>query len=343
MRKKSAFTLVELLVVIAIIGILIGMLLPAVQSVREAARRINCANNMKQIGLACHNHDATFGQLPFIVGVPAGTLTRDVINTQKPLHPSSYPMVILAPFMEQNNLSDLVDPIARSITAPMLADTIYGDRNGWLNGVDEDNRGLAPAMTGDFPFAVCPSDNGGAEEDRAQGFHQVGSDVGLSSNFVDYENISVTNYVHSWGGYPISRHPENSIYRGFYGPIRVRESDGVAEIQDGSSNVIIFGETLGNVVPEIDFSRRPSLALGGGVAARVDGRTFSTGGFSTLVENVFGSLDFSFNLQFGSAHPGGVNVVRGDSSVIFLSRDIQPDTFGFLCGSADGNVVPSYN
>ena len=212
--------------------------------------------------------------------------------------------------------------------------------------MDENNRGLAPAMTGDFPFAVCPSDNGGAEENRAQGFHQVGTGRGMSSNFVDYDNISVTNYVHSWGGHPTSRQPSNSVYEGFYGPIRVRESDGVAGIQDGSSNVVIFGETLGIVVPEIDFSRRPSMALGGGVTARVDGITFRTtfgSGFEKRVEEVFGSVDFSFNLQFGSAHPGGVNVIRGDSSVIFLSRDIVPETFGFLCGSADGSVVPSYN
>src|SRR6187549_2591400 len=93
-RKSAAFTLVELLVVIAIIGILVALLLPAVQAAREAARRTQCINNLKQIGLACHNYHDTHRVLPFGQG---GTGDRYSAIT------------LLLPFMEQTNLHGTID------------------------------------------------------------------------------------------------------------------------------------------------------------------------------------------------------------------------------------------
>ena len=71
-------------------------------------------------------------------------------------------------------------------------------------------------------------------------------------------------------------------------------------------------------------------------------RSFMDGDIVIPIEEVFRSVDRSFNIQFGTVHPGGVNLVRADSSTIFLSRDIDPDTLAFLTGSADGNVVPPF-
>lgn len=98
-RRRSAFTLVELLVVIAIIGILIAMLLPAIQSVRSAARRISCANNLRQMSLAVANYETAFQQFPTSFDAPLGQITRGSWS----IHAKLLPMI------EQGNARNLID------------------------------------------------------------------------------------------------------------------------------------------------------------------------------------------------------------------------------------------
>ena len=105
-RNRSAFTLVELLVVIAIIGILIGMLLPAVQSVREAARNTQCKNNIRQIALAAMNYESANQRFP--PGLLSKALRTQSLNDGEPQELGI--LVHLLPFIEANNVADLIEP-----------------------------------------------------------------------------------------------------------------------------------------------------------------------------------------------------------------------------------------
>lgn len=203
---RRGFTLVELLVVIAIIGILIALLLPAVQAAREAARRSQCTNNLKQIGLALHNHHDTYGNLP-----PGAADTGD--GNREMWGWGAY----ILPFIEQSNLytqlkvsdQDLFNTLKDSSLRPLVQTPIEG--------------------------YICPSDPGGelmngGKMNSGKGRHFNG-DAGVGGNF----RVAKSNYIGVAGFWSVQQRNNNGVlYRGS----KIR----FADITDGTSSTFMVGE-----------------------------------------------------------------------------------------------------
>jgi len=174
--RKRAFTLVELLVVIAIIGVLVALLLPAVQAAREAARRMQCGNHLKQMGLALQNYHDVFNSLPFGARcrtiVPAGTTNNGSTNGSSTWGPSWY--VGILPFCEQKNLSDLIE------TRALLNASNGCDYSNYTTAITAPTQG---ANNQKIAWMLCPSSPLPQTETIGGLIMTVPSYVGISGAF----------------------------------------------------------------------------------------------------------------------------------------------------------------
>ncbi len=235
-RSRRAFTLVELLVVIAIIGVLVGLLLPAVQAAREAARRMSCSNNFKQLGLSMHNYHSAYNQLPMQSGGTADFTGQSQANVDAAEVPFSNNalelsfLVGLTPFFEQQAVweqisNPLVDPVSGNIFPPMGPNP---RRTLTANGVAR----YEPWLT-NIPSLRCPSDPGVGipSQGRSNYAGCVGDAVKETSNGAKNQNGT-------------SNGNESDVQASCRGVFVARKNTRFRDILDGLSNTICAGEIL---------------------------------------------------------------------------------------------------
>ncbi|SMP66842.1 prepilin-type N-terminal cleavage/methylation domain-containing protein/prepilin-type processing-associated H-X9-DG domain-containing protein [Neorhodopirellula lusitana] len=234
-RTKTGFTLVELLVVIAIIGVLVGLLLPAVQAAREAARRMSCSNNFKQIGLAIHNYHSAYKQLPRQKGGTQDLSTTwwdpsDTANQQQ----NSW-LVGLTPFVEQQALWESIsNPNGYQLNGSQLVTRASQGVPNWnAMGPKPSNAAYPPAMT-NVPSFRCPSDPGVGLP--SHGRTNYGCNLGDSMFKCETGPAEVSQNL------KIESDDSEAARAGCRGMFAVHTSLKFRDVLDGLSNTIMAGE-----------------------------------------------------------------------------------------------------
>ncbi|ADB16553.1 protein of unknown function DUF1559 [Pirellula staleyi DSM 6068] len=299
-RKPQGFTLVELLVVIAIIGVLVALLLPAVQSAREAARRMQCQNNLKQLGIAMHNHHDTLQTFPNSRVDNRYTWAVDIL-----------------PFMEQKTLHD-----QWKLNTSYYGQTLVA-RTTTVNAYFCPSRrtavmGGSVSITNDVQDNTSNAHVPGACADYACSVGSTGSDYWWSTNQDGSANTP------NRGLFKLSNNWSNAGFG------QLLPGNNMASVTDGTSNTFMVGEKHVQAGNFGKFGGDCSTYNGDkGCAYRGAGPSL------TLARTPKDNL----TNRFGSFHPGVCQFVMIDGSVKTVSVTINSTTLGYLADIADGNVI----
>jgi len=337
-RQRSAFTLIELLVVIAIIAVLIGLLLPAVQKVREASQRSQCSNNLKQMGLAMQQfHDAN-------KHFPVGQYNDDNNNW-------GWQLWIL-PYIEQTNLYNIItNPNAAGNFAYMPPNMGGGSNAGTytgspnidnLNGAgnltygqNTTNQAVGPnAVNTIIPTYICPSCTIPSSKSNGYGAtHYVGN-MGNCFNWGAGAGAATTygcggTFGNKMNGILLQSNENNNTY-----------VTKIADITDGTSNTAMIGEVTNSTnVSKILNNTGQFPVWAGGQGGGCNGTT-TVGSCMRVLDNAY-PLNGGADMAFGSNHNGGANFLYCDGSVHFVSSSIAGTPVYPALGSRDGGeAVP---
>jgi prepilin-type N-terminal cleavage/methylation domain-containing protein len=335
-RKRSyGFTLVELLVVIAIIGILVGLLLPAVQAAREAARRMQCSNNLKQYGLALHNYHDTFKSFP-IGGIGGWSADH--------YYKLSWQARVI-PFMEQTTIFDAID-----FSKKNAADILMPNGKPLLAVGPPYARCPSDVSPELFPHAVNPNAPLTGAADRFNGSYTgcLGAQSTPSADgncnpwqqFV--EPLPAGNSTH--GDCLTKQNLSGMICRGLWGSAVCTQ---MSDCIDGTSNTLFVGEVLADCQSHREWGFWDYDGINNAHASTVCPiNNFTTCDRASPGQithpNCRPNTNWNFAWGFKSYHPGGTQFALVDGSVNFFSETIDHLTYQSLGGRADRKAIGAY-
>jgi len=330
---RRAFTLIELLVVIAIIAILIGLLLPAVQKIREAANRMSCTNKLRQCALACHNYADVNG------GLPPGIVMRNFTDVPYGAEIGPNWAVLILPFIEQDNLYRQ----AQTSLSLWMTPNYAGTDQGWC---------VVRGQT--VPTFLCPSDGANKTQCARQ---LVSGQAGWARGNYAANCGPLFGYSNRLNGGSASGGPFGLPGAGVFTVFTqagAKVGLGVANMPDGTSNTVMLGEVLTGVDAN-DPRGVWAFGLAGSstIVSQCDGDDTAPNDPRGCSDDIRDAPDLpaknlgawtscpSNQATARSRHPGGVNMALGDGSVRFVRNSIATRTWWIINAVDDGQATPS--